>query len=369
MGAASLNQARTPKPLKPPEYRRLRSECWEQLLNLLSARPFYLKAEYWPAFTELVHWHHILIDALPVLRHSAQCHEFDSAQLDLLDRACFKLRRKALSLCQTQNLISRHFSDTGIRHLFFKGIALSQWLYGSTTARQCRDMDVIVHPADHAIACSQLEKIGCKRVVPRAGIASKDYHRYCSAMKDVSYHHTESNSIIELHWALRPFPEAFVFDFDNAYESRKVVEVEGTDIPVFPDLLHTGYIAAHGCLSHWGRLRWLLDWQQLCLTQSIDWQALHKGAATPRESDYIQRAFLLANQQLGLATPAPFDTCKAPLAAQYCLRKQSKAQSQAGYPGWLSRQILNLVNQGNLAGMSGYGRYMIKKLIAAKTLK
>ena len=134
----------------------LRAKCWQQLLYLLSGKDFFLKSAYWPAFVELVSWHHILIDTLPELSDSPDCHEFNQQQLTQLDTQNLNLRKKALLLAEIQNRVCEQLTQLSTRHLFFKGIVLSQSLYKSSTARECRDIDLIVHPQDHAAAARAL---------------------------------------------------------------------------------------------------------------------------------------------------------------------------------------------------------------------
>ena len=348
-------------------YKKLKADCWQQILRLLSNQDFHFASSQWPAFVELVSWHHILIDVLPRLAEANYC-EFTEQQIAQLDTSRLKLRKNALRLCQVQNQLSRYLLDKDIRHLFFKGTVLSQWLYGASTLRQCRDIDIAVHPQDHAHACSKLEELGCTRIIPKPDISGSAFKRYQRAMKDVSYMHRGSSCVIELHWALRPFPQAFEFDFDMAYEQRQLVEVEGASIPAFSDLLHARYIAAHGCLSHWARLRWLLDWQQLASKSQLDWSLLINSASTDKEIQYMNRAFQLAYNQLGAPIPKVFDNLATPIGNHYCLKKHTDSQAKARYPNWLQRQILNLAHQEGIRGMHGYAGYMLKKMLAADTV-
>lgn len=360
MDAASPSRSRV-------EHRDLKQDCWRQILRLLSHQDFQFTPDHWPYFTELVSWHHILIDVLPSLA-AANYVGFDEQQIAVLEKSRLNLRKNALKLCQVQTQLSEQLSTAGIRHLFFKGIVLSQWLYESPTLRQCRDIDLIVHPKDHAQACSRLDELGYVRIVPKPELSEGAYKRYQRAMKDVSYLHQESKSVIELHWALRPFTQAFLFDFDTAYRHKQDLDIEGSLVPAFSDLLHARYIAAHGCLSHWARLRWLLDWRQLAMQTNINWVSLINSAASNKERHYMLRAFALANKQLGLSVPEAFTQLDTPLGNQYCVKQQMQAQAEARYPSWARRQLLNLFNQQDLAGMAAYSAYMMRKALAADSL-
>ena len=343
------------------------NHCWQQLLRLLSGRNFDFKPADFDELTRLVDWHHILLDVLPLLRANPESHDFSDAQMQALQSAGMEQRAELLKLKQTQLEVSEQLTKAGIRHLFFKGVALGHWLYGSSTARQCRDIDLIVHPGDHAAASSLLEDSGCRRVVPRPELSASAYRRYQAATKDVSYVHS-NGALIELHWALRAFPQAFQFDFDDAYGRHRTEQIDQYAFPVLPDDTHIAYLAAHGCLSHWGRLRWLLDWQQLALKPDVDWQGVIQRCSK-REKGYIKHAFALTGMQFGLSTPTEIEALEPVTCSEYILQVQSRSQAAGCYPYWAQRQWLNCLYQGSWAGASAYLLYMIRKALAADTLK
>jgi len=178
-----------------------------------------------------------------------------------------------LLLTQLQQQICTHLKSRGIRALFFEGILAGQWVYGSNLGRQCRDIDLIVHSSEHEAACELLRELDFNRIIPSESTSTFGLTRYRAAMKDYGMVHRPSGELVKLHWAFRTFPQVFHLDFDQAWENRTEVSIEGKPVPTFGEQTHFRYVAAHGCNPHWGRLCWLMDWLQI--TQlNPDWSAL-----------------------------------------------------------------------------------------------
>jgi|GEM_PF-3440593 len=346
----------------------LQKQAWEQLLRLLSGRSWQFKPGHWPYLQRLASWHHIVLELYRELARHTDHHEFDEDQLELLHQSVLAERKNLLLLSELQHQIYSQLSAHGIRALFFKGIVAGQWLYGSNLARQCRDIDLIVHPNDHERACQALQEIDCYRGIPREGLSAFAMARYRNAMKDFSLAHRPSGGLIELHWALRTFSQAFHFDFDTAWQKRTEIQIEGNSIPAFDESTHIRYLAAHGCNSYWGRLCWLLDWRQISRLDP-DWQSLIKDCANAREKAHLKQTFALANRQLGLAIPAAIDALPNPRLCNYSIRVQARSQMQSQYPGWPQRQLLQLACQHDFSGGLGYIMHMGKKALAADTLR
>ena len=347
---------------------QLQKQAWEQLLRLLSGRSWQFRPEYWPYLQGLAQWHHIVLELHRELSRHTDRHQFDQQQLETLHLSVLAERKNLLLLTELQNQACKELKARGIRALFFKGVLAGQWLYGSNLARQCRDIDLIVHPDDHESAYKALQKIDCFRLIPAEGLSAFAMARYRAAMKDYSLVHRPSGGLIELHWSLRPFRQAFDFDFDTAWEKHTDINIDGHDIPTFDSTTHIRYLATHGCNSHWGRLCWLLDWRQICQLDP-DWQALINDCANNREKTHLKQAFALANKQLGLPIPKAIDALPNPRLGNYSIQTQARNQMQGQYPGWFARQLLQLTCQYNLSGGLGYLMHMGKKALAADTLR
>ncbi len=347
---------------------QIQRQAWEQLLNLLSGRSWQFLPEHWPYLSKLADWHHVVPILYRELTANSAQHDFTDDQIEELHLSVIAERKHLLLLTQLQNRIHRQLEAQDVRALFFKGIAAGQWLYGSNLLRKCKDIDVIVHPDDHDRACLALYDIGCYRLIPREGLSSSGLARYRAAMKDFSLVHRPSNGLIELHWSLRPFRQAFEFDFDTVWEKRSSVMIDHQTIPVFDESTHIRYLAAHGCNSHWGRLCWLLDWINIS-EKSLDWTTIINDCANTREKAHLKSAFLLAQRQFAISIPEAVQSLPEPRFSKYVVLTQARSQLLGRYPLWPERQLLQLACQRDFSGGWGYLSHMIKKALAADTLR
>ena len=346
---------------------QLQQEAWQQFIKLLSGQHRQFRAEHWPYAHAMSEWHHLDILFHRELSLHPNQHQFSNAQIEQLHRSVLDIRKQLLLLTQLQQQICSHLKSRGIRALFFKGTVAGQWLYGSNLARQCRDIDVIVHTSEHEAACDFLRELDFYRIIPAENTSTFGISRYRAAMKDYSMVHRSSGGLVELHWALRTFPQAFQFDFDQAWENRTEVAIEGKPVPTFSEQTHIRYMAAHGCNSHWGRICWLMDWFQIAQL-SPDWLALIDACANPRETAHLKNAFILSNKLLGTSIPEAVDNLPKPRFSDFSTRTQTKSQISCGYPSWPERQLLMLACQQDFSGASGYVAHMAKKALAVDTL-
>jgi hypothetical protein len=347
---------------------QVQREAWQQFTKLLSGQPWRFRAEHWPYVKALSEWHHLDIIFYRELSARPGQHQFSNEQIEQLHSRVLDIRKHLLLLTQLQQQIHLHLKSSGIRALFFKGVVTGQWLYGSNLRRQCRDIDLIVHPGEHEEACHLLRQIDFFRLIPAEDTTAFGIARYRAAMKDYSMVHRPSGALVELHWALHTLPQTFQFDFNQAWENRTEVSIEEKTVPTFSDQTHIRYMAAHGCNSHWGRLCWLMDWFQISQLNP-DWPTLIDACANPRETAQIKNAFILLNKLLDSPIPAAVDNLPKPRFSNFSTGIPVKSQMNCRYPSWPLRQLLLLACQQDLSGALDYVAHMTKKTMAVDTLQ
>ena len=338
--------------------------CWDQLLRLLSNRSFYLTANQWPEFQKQIIWHHVQVDAFNILSEHPERHEFSTNQIGWLKNQVWSARKHWLTLSRVQGEMSSLLYQSGIRHLFFKGLVLGQWLYGDNEIRECRDLDIIVDRTEFSAACKTLEAHGFKRIYPDTDLSPSAFERYQNAMKDVGYCHSETGKTVELHWRLSTLETLIDFDFGSAYQDRKEVKVGQWLVPAFSDVLTLRYLPLHGDLSNWGRLRWLLDWYLIMEKQSINWPEVWQELEHRVERIPMAHAFRLTKHLFDVQTPGNIQTPKM----QWSCRKITEAMSKRRYPLWIYRKLLLLNALEKPSSMLAYAASLARQSMAASSI-
>jgi hypothetical protein len=229
----------------------------------------------WPALVELA-----VREGTAPLLHSHLC------RLDLLDRLPLPARRRlsevARSVWAANVVLARHWGEVtaalrqaGVETLTLKGMALANVVYTEAGLRPMADVDLLVRPADHAIALATLRSLGYETpgdVADRLG-ASRSFAELVRA-----------GTRIDLHWhAARylRFEGIVAIDHDGLWRrARSLVTPEGSSLMLSPEdlLLH---LVLHLTLgSDFARVLWYADIDAVArrFAAELDWPRLEKEA-------------------------------------------------------------------------------------------
>ncbi|AJA11296.1 hypothetical protein SKP52_22230 [Sphingopyxis fribergensis] len=155
--------------------------------------------------------------------------------------------------------ISQRFADHGVTPILLKGLALSQLCFGKIGWRTNHDIDLLIKPAELEACDRLLGDMDYVRVEPHPALDPVQTERWRRAHKDWVYIHRSRRTIVEVHYRL----------FDNEPLCAKVDldQVEPLDLfgqhlalSLTGDALRS-YLALHGLLHGWSRLKWLIDYE------------------------------------------------------------------------------------------------------------
>lgn len=149
------------------------------------------------------------------------------------------------------------FDDAAIPFLVIKGLVLSSEYHGRMGLRVNHDIDLVVDPVDMPRADALLRDAGWKRIEPDAALDGPDLEEWLKRTKDWVYLDPSRGIILELHHRL----------FDNTrlcepgiMERAQTVRLFGQlDVLTLGPDDQPGYLALHGALHAWSRLKWLVD--------------------------------------------------------------------------------------------------------------
>ncbi|HET9254272.1 MAG TPA: nucleotidyltransferase family protein [Pseudonocardiaceae bacterium] len=157
--------------------------------------------------------------------------------------------------------VQKSFDEAGIGWLVFKGPVLSEIIYQRPGARDCGDLDVLVHPRDVGPAVDRLLDQG---VVPLRG----DWRGVRAQGDGECEFLLPHGTPIDLHWdvindgRVRP---SFSVPTGKLFAASRAVRIDDQDVRTFSPVDTVLHAALHGCRSGGDRLRWLLDLQQSLL--------------------------------------------------------------------------------------------------------
>lgn len=154
--------------------------------------------------------------------------------------------------------ICRVLEDAGIAATVLKGWPLSERLFHSPSARQSRDIDLIVPREQMRDSVRILSAEGC---IPDQEHLER--HRILGTgalfdeINNLSFRDEGTRQLVELHWRCNQFsgwPELF-----NDGEGTEWQETSAGPLRVPAEQSNLIYLALHGSLHRWTRLKWLCD--------------------------------------------------------------------------------------------------------------
>jgi len=248
---------------------------------------------HWDAFGHLVEVHRIaplvhraLVESdVEMPRPLAECLRKRAQQA-----AGFDLRLAAESI-----RLQRAFEDAGIAMLVLKGVAAGMLAYGQLGMKMSWDIDVLVDRIDAEEGRRLLGSLGYRATFDEG---------QCEAIGDLAHELTfrHSNGIeLDLHIRLCANPHALA-GIDARGPSQTIGLAMGSlttlaDGPLF------AYLAYHGAIHHWSRLKWLADFNAFAVARSSQLGALLDTARDYGVSRSASNALKLAHELLGTEWP------------------------------------------------------------------
>lgn len=158
--------------------------------------------------------------------------------------------------------IKARFDATGITFLVIKGLVLSSRCHGQMGLRVNHDIDLVVLPEQLIEAHEVLVGMGCRLVEPTGDPTPEILAQWAQRTKDFVYLAAVGNTVIELHHRL--FDNHALCDGEVFARARSVRLFDQTEVLTLNDRDTLAYLALHGALHAWSRLKWLIDLALVC---------------------------------------------------------------------------------------------------------
>ena len=278
----------------------------------------------WSRFLDLIERHRVHSLVYNNINQYAAEHIPASVRLTLKNRSN-KKTRQMLNLTAELVRLSKLFAEHDIFLLSFKGIALSQQLFGNLALRYSKDLDLLIKPEDLDQAEQLLLSNGYKRQLPDFALTPRQKKALLKTAQHVSYYHPSRQVLVELHWRLHANPHLLPSAYrKQMMANRQQLSIAGTQITSLSDEDTFLYLCLHGANHGWYRLKWLCDVAQFLHREpAINWQAWVENVLALVLYRPVAQALLLAHHLFD----APLPPATRPLTTEAQIVPQLVAHS------------------------------------------
>lgn len=188
-----------------------------------------------------------------------------------------QIARQHLILSAETVRLCRLFEAAQIPVLVLKGVALARLAYGTTVAKQARDIDLLV-PLDRAeSAWTILEGEGYVPASLAKQLSERQRRSLIRYDREAEFVHPDKQLLIELQWRTAGNP-ALLKGVGALSPAQNVTLSDGTDVRTLaPDDLFA-YLCVHGAQHAWSRLKWIADVNALIVANEPDIAHLYRHA-------------------------------------------------------------------------------------------
>jgi len=210
---------------------------------------------------------------------------------------------RALALAAEAVRLQALFETEGVQALVVKGAPLAQLAYGTLALKHCRDIDLLVSPADAERGYAILHGEGYAAVVPKGPLSEAQRRMVFRLHKDMELIQPKRRLNVELHWRLIDNPVLLEGVGVGAPTQR--VAVAGGCLTTLADPQLFAYLVTHGATHCWFRLKWLADLNAwLCGKRDDEVAGFYACAESLGVEACAGQALLLCQRLLGYRIPA-----------------------------------------------------------------
>jgi hypothetical protein len=255
----------------------------------------------WEHFLRLVKRHRIAVQVRHALGETAIeiPVAIDRELKAIVDRVIRRGLRLAAETVRLQSLLTA----AGIPNLALKGAALERLSYALISAKETRDIDLLVPQECAEAALMVIEHNGYRLSLPATKLSAMQRRALICYGREIELINPHKGLRVELQWrtADNPWPLRGV----SARSKTQTVPLsEGAAVRTLaPDDLFS-YLCVHGARHSWSRLKWLADLNALLVSSNADVEHHYRHAQKIGAGLCAAQGLLLCQRLLGLKLPA-----------------------------------------------------------------
>jgi Uncharacterised nucleotidyltransferase len=294
-------------------------EKFDRLQNLL------LRSFSWTSLAHLADQHGVtslLYDSLSPFKDPALANE-----MRLLEQRYRTNLHKALFITRGLVRILDHLEALSIEVIPYKGVALSESIYGDIGLRQTGDIDLLIRPGDWERVKEAVGELG---YTPHMPLSKAEERAYLISWYECAFDSSAGRNLVEVQWALQPRYFAVDFEMAGLFQRTSTVVIAGRRMKTLSaeDLLLV--LSVHAAKHVWRRLLWLCDIAQILKQPGLNWNWIEEQAMALGIVRILKVTLHLANQLLGSVLPGFAETGRQDDRAILALTQEIRAQVLSG---------------------------------------
>lgn len=193
--------------------------------------------------------------------------------------------------------VCRDVAKAGIPFMVLKGLPVAMLAYGTPTIKHSIDLDLLVHPEDVVRTAALLAEIDYQCLRPPRPLTAREFEAWGPVAKEAWL--VSPRGQVDLHWDLADQP-ALLDRLEPWRDARSVDLLPGHPVPTLRDGANLAYLAVHGAMSGWSRLKWIADFSAFLAVHPLEEQErLCAEARVYTGGRPVDQALILAERLLG----------------------------------------------------------------------
>lgn len=206
-----------------------------------------------------------------------------------LQRELKRIKQSNLLLYSEWRSIWHLAKEKNVKLFLYKGLAISEQLYGDALIRASRDLDIFVEFADISNAHDLLTSLGYKRVKPDFELNEIQLRQIKNHLHHFSYYHPIKKVLIELHWQL--FVPSSLMKNGEILFKNLTNDFNEVILPHYKPEILLHYLIVHAAMHHWHKLSWLSDMDTLVRKYNLNWKEFEQLTCTFDDERMVNVSF------------------------------------------------------------------------------
>ncbi len=169
------------------------------------------------------------------------------------------IKLKMLALVTEIKKLSQLFNHYKIDHIYLKGPVAAQQIYGDFTAKNSRDIDLLIKPNSIEESIHALENDGYQLIYPYHELNKAQKAYFNKVNNQLALFHPVKKIQLELHWRLFANQHTLKYDFSELNLGKEEIKIGEDKVYGLGEKHLLIYLCMHGAKHAWSKLYWLLE--------------------------------------------------------------------------------------------------------------